>query len=133
MCNGSVQFCKLDGICQNIFIDQLVEFLDVKLNKWAMQSTNFTKFSAAINLKSATVAGTICQKIITGHNEKVIKTMWPNTKMELYIIIMPSIYEFQIESTIYTRSRHHIWSLSNTSRIWIHNCLVHKQTLKPFS
>ena len=34
--NGSVQFCKLDDICQNILIDGKVEFLDVKLNKWAI-------------------------------------------------------------------------------------------------
>ena len=34
--NGSVQFSKLDGICQNMLIDEWVEFLDVKLNKWAI-------------------------------------------------------------------------------------------------
>ena len=33
MINGSVQFCKLYGICHNIFIDVWVQFLDVKLNK----------------------------------------------------------------------------------------------------
>ena len=31
--NGSVQFGKLDGICQNIFTDKWVEFLNVKLNE----------------------------------------------------------------------------------------------------
>ena len=34
--NGSVNFCKLDGICQNIFIYGWVGSLDVKLNKWAI-------------------------------------------------------------------------------------------------
>ena len=34
--NGSVQFSKLDGICQKMFIDEWVEFLDIKLNKWAI-------------------------------------------------------------------------------------------------
>ena len=31
-----MQFCKLDGIYQNVFVDEWVEFLDVKLNKWAI-------------------------------------------------------------------------------------------------
>ena len=30
---GSVQFCKLDGICQNIYIDGWVQFFNAKLNK----------------------------------------------------------------------------------------------------
>ena len=34
--SGSVQFSKLDGICQKMFIDEWVEFLDIKLNKWAI-------------------------------------------------------------------------------------------------
>ena len=34
--SGSVWFCKLDGIYQNIFIDGWVEFLDVKFEKWAI-------------------------------------------------------------------------------------------------
>ena len=34
--NGSVQFCKMDHICQNTFIDGWLEFTDVKLNKCAI-------------------------------------------------------------------------------------------------
>ena len=47
-------------------------------------------------------------------------------------------YEFQSESTLYSlpnvkkplaQSRHLVWSLSNSNRIWIHNHLVCQQTL----
>ena len=34
--NSVVQFFKLDGICQNIFIDGWVQLLDIKLNNWAI-------------------------------------------------------------------------------------------------
>ena len=34
--NDSVQFCKLNRICQNTFIDGWLEFTGVKLNKCAI-------------------------------------------------------------------------------------------------
>ena len=34
--NDSMQFCKLEGIYQNIFVDRWLEFLDIKLNKLAI-------------------------------------------------------------------------------------------------
>ena len=43
-----MQFCKLDGICQNILIDGWLAFLGIELNKWAIlflleMSTNHFK------------------------------------------------------------------------------------------
>ena len=31
-----VQFCKIESICQNIFVNSWIEFLNVKCNKWAI-------------------------------------------------------------------------------------------------
>ena len=53
------------------------------VTKHSQELTSFTKFSTAIQLKSATAAWTICQKSSRYILKSHIETTWPKTKMQL--------------------------------------------------